>query len=107
MPVKSELEERFAWILLAHRVSPRPLREYRFHQERNWQLDFAWPSHKVAVEVQGAIHANGRHNRGAALLKEYEKLNEAQLAGWTILLVTRETMDDGSAIEMLRRALNV
>ncbi len=34
---------------------PKPAREYRFHRERRWRFDFAWPDYKVAVEVEGGI----------------------------------------------------
>lgn len=73
------------------------LAEYQFHMERKWRFDFAFPKARVAVEVQGAIFGTGQrckvcgqtkaggHTRGAALVKEYEKLNAAALAGWRIL----------------------
>ena len=31
--------------------------EYRFHPGRDWRFDFAIPSRRVAVEVEGAISA--------------------------------------------------
>lgn len=64
---------------------PAPLYEYRFHPTRKWRFDLAWPMHKVAVEIQGGIFVAGRHSRGAALLKEWEKLNTAAMLGWRIL----------------------
>ncbi len=62
-----------------------PVYEYKFHPTRRWRLDLAWPDKKVAVEVQGGIFVSGRHSRGAALLKEWEKLNTAAMNGWRIL----------------------
>lgn len=64
---------------------PDPVPEYRFHPDRRWRFDYAWTEQKVAVEVQGGIWTRGRHTRGAALLKEWEKLNTAALLGWRIL----------------------
>jgi len=59
--------------------------EYRFHETRKWRLDIAWVPEKVAVEVQGGIWIGGRHTRGAALLKEWEKLNNLAILGWRVL----------------------
>ena len=59
--------------------------EYKFHPDRKWRFDIAWPSKLLAIEAQGGIFKMGRHNRGAALLKEYEKLNSAAAMGWRIL----------------------
>jgi len=62
-----------------------PTPEYHFAKPRRWRFDYAWPEHKVALEVQGGIFIAGRHSRGAALLKEWEKLNMAAMRGWRIL----------------------
>lgn len=43
---------------------------------------------KVGIEIQGALFTGGRHVRGAALLKEYEKLNALSAAGWRVGLFT-------------------
>lgn len=93
---------------LAYQIPP-PLCEYRFHPVRKWRFDFAWPDAKVALEVQGGIWFGGRHTRGAALIKEWEKLNTAASLGWRILycqpsdLSTRRA---GPLLEMLRTAIN-
>jgi len=50
-----------------------------------WRFDFAWPDHKVAVEVQGGIWSGGKHARGSGLVKDYEKANAAALLGWRLL----------------------
>src|SRR4051812_10049951 len=43
---------------------PKPIAEYRFHPERGWRFDFAWPAQLVALEIDGAVYAQGRHTRG-------------------------------------------
>lgn len=70
-------------------------REYRFHQpppgmqRRQWRFDFYIPQLRLAIEVQGGVFTRGRHVRGAALLKEYEKLNAAAAAGIRVLFAVR------------------
>lgn len=80
-------------------------REYRFHPTRKWRFDFAWPSRKLAVEVQGGIWIGGKHSRGAGIEKDAEKLNEAQLLGWVVLLVTPAHIRTGMAVQWIERAL--
>ena len=86
---------------------PEPVPEYKFHPTRKWRFDWAWPSthHKVALEIQGAIFVQGRHVRGAAMLKEFEKLNAAATLGWRILYATPKQVADGTALESVRAAL--
>jgi very-short-patch-repair endonuclease len=64
---------------------PEPVAEYRFHAERRWRFDFAWPERKVAVEIDGGIWVHGRHNRASGYLADLEKLNAAAEAGWRVL----------------------
>jgi len=64
---------------------PEPNYELRFHISRKWRFDLAWPSSGLALEIQGGIWTAGRHSRGAAMLKEWEKLNTAAEYGWRIL----------------------
>lgn len=100
----SDIEET-----LAHHIKclelEEPLREYRFHPVRRWRFDFAWPEYKLAVEVNGAIYQRGRHSRGSGLEKDYDKLNNAQLLGWTVLQFSRAHIISGYAADMISHAL--
>lgn len=84
---------------------PDPQLEYVFHETRKWRFDLAWPSAKVAVEIQGGLFSGGSHARGGFLRGEYEKLNEAQLAGWCVLLVLPEQVASGEAFALVSRAV--
>jgi hypothetical protein len=84
---------------------PQPVAEHRFHTQRAWRFDFAWLEQKVAVEVQGGIWTRGRHTRGAALLKEWEKLNTAAALGWRILYCQPANLCGGQFIGLLKTAL--
>ena len=80
---------------------PAPVPELRFAPPRFWRFDLAWPTARVAVEIQGGIFSRGRHVRGAALLREWEKLNTAALAGWAVLLVSPDQVLDGTLTDWL------
>lgn len=84
---------------------PVPVAEHRFSPPRRWRFDWAWPDQKVALEVQGGLFVQGRHARGAALLKEHEKLNEAAAQGWRVLYVVPGQLDSTATLDCLRRTL--
>lgn len=81
---------------------PAPATELRFHPERKWRFDFAWPAQKVALEVQGGLFVGGRHSRGGALRKEHEKLNAAAALGWRVLFCLPEQVPNGQAVAIVR-----
>lgn len=85
----SELEERLAQQIDVTGL-PAPEREYMFarHIGRRWRFDFAWPWLMVAVEVEGATFAGGRHTRGSGFAADAEKYNAAAEHGWTVLRYT-------------------
>lgn len=56
--------------------------EYRFHPERKWRFDIAFPSRKVAVEFDGMGYG---HQAAAALVKSNERQNVAVSMGWKVL----------------------
>lgn len=80
---------------------PKPEREFRFDPERRWRFDFAWPEYRLAVEVEGAVWAQGRHTRGSGYVKDLEKYNSAAKAGWLVLRFTTEQVLDDTAINGL------
>jgi very-short-patch-repair endonuclease len=102
--VASQGEARLLWQCRALRL-PEPTREFRFMRFASMALRFCWPAHRVAVEVDGGTWTNGRHVRGAGFERDCEKFNEALLLGWLPLRVTTAMVDDGRALELVRRAL--
>lgn len=84
---------------------PVPAAEVRFHPTRRWRFDWCWADAKLALEVQGGIYMQGRHTRGAALVKEFEKLNAAATMGWRVLFVTPRQVANGEALAVIAAAL--
>lgn len=90
---------------------PEPEREYRFHTKRRWRFDLAYPVKRLAIEIEGGIYmqtSTGR-SKGHANPKRFEqdceKYNEASLLGWRIIRVTGDHIENGAAIDWIRRAL--
>ena len=79
-------------------------REYRFAPPRRWRFDYAFPQHKVAVEVEGGVWIRGRHTRGAGFVKDLEKYSEAAILGWAVIRVVPDSLLT-TGLELARRAL--
>lgn len=84
---------------------PRPTPEYRFAAPRRFRFDYCWKEQKIALEVQGGLFTGGRHVRGAALLKEHEKLNEACIRGYRVLFCTPQDVKTGAVFALIKRAI--
>lgn len=91
-------------LLCASHGLPCPTHEYQFHPTRKWRIDYLFEDW-LAVEKQGGLFVEGRHTQGAALLKEYEKLNELAIRGYHVLFVTPEQIASGEAFALIARAL--
>ena len=86
---------------------PEPVRELRFHPTRQFRFDWAWPDHQppVALEYEGGTWSNGGHVRGGHYTSDCIKYAEAALLGWVVIRATWDMVNDGTAIELIRRAL--
>jgi hypothetical protein len=102
---------RLADLLLtqAEPFLPGGVREYRFHGERLWRFDIAWPeqavsgARRIAVEVEGGAWVKGGHTRGLHFKSDIEKYAEAQVLGWIVLRVMPEHVISGKAADWLYR----
>lgn len=91
--------------LLAARRLPEPVPEHRFAAPRKWRIDWAWPDQKVALEIQGGIFSRGRHVRGGAMLKEWEKLNCGAGLGWRFLFCQPTELCHIRTIDEIEKAI--
>lgn len=73
---------------------PVPEAEFKFHPTRKWRFDFAYPTRRIALEVDGGVWSGGRHGRGSGIIKEHEKFNAAASMGWRIFRCTPQTVGD-------------
>lgn len=101
----SQLEDTLLLHIVAAKL-PRPEREFAFAKPRRWRFDLCWPDRMLAAEVEGGSWIQGRHSRGAGMRNDCGKYNEAVLRGWRLLRVTADMVRDGSALEVIERALS-
>lgn len=73
--------------------------EHRFHAERQWRFDFAWPAVMVAVEIEGGTwgRRRGRHTTGSGHQADCEKYNAAAIDGWCVLRFTSKDLQSRPA----------
>ncbi len=64
---------------------PEPVPEYRWHPVRKFRADYAFPLHRVLIEIDGGLWVNGGHSRGAARMHDMAKDRAATLLGWRTL----------------------
>lgn len=118
---KSKLEEKVWRDLVALGLHEGCQRQYRFHTERKWKADFAWPllhTHNIyeelsiidlMLEVNGGTYIRGSnrgaHSRGPRQREDYEKWSEASLLGWTLILVDSVDVRKGVHIDRVLRAM--
>lgn len=114
-----EGQEHLLRIQLEEAGLPLPQAEYRFHPTRGWRIDFAWPSIKLALEVEGSFYGTGPkcpvckqrkgggHTSISGLEKDLEKYNELTRYGWGLIRVTPEMLElrNGKAIAILKQVL--
>jgi very-short-patch-repair endonuclease len=96
-------EESFALHCRVENLEPE--REFRFHPERKWRLDFAWPELKIGVEVEGLSNKFSRHSTISGYREDCHKYNAAVLLGWRVLRYTTEMVESGQAINEVLEVL--
>lgn len=106
-------EHQFArlWEALNPQLAKRlPVQtEHRFHAERLWRFDFAWPTVLVAVEIEGGTwgRRRGRHTTGSGHQRDCEKYNAAAIDGWCVLRYTSKDLESRPAqvVEQVKDAI--
>jgi hypothetical protein len=86
--------ERFFDDLITRGIIKSWEKEYRFLKDRKYRFDYAiflTNGEKMAVEVEGGVWVQGRHNRGGGFIKDMEKYNLAIAGGWKLFRILPQT----------------
>lgn len=112
----SALEDEFLGLWQAHNPSLILEREYsdiekwesdyqerhsKNKRSRRYRLDFAHPSSKTGIEIQGGVYMRGRHVTGSGYERDCRKYNLAYTSGWTIFLLTSTMAKDSFWISLI------
>src|SRR5689334_19903700 len=90
---------------LHYTTLPQPVQQFVACPPRKHAWDLAWPDQRLLVDVQGGVHAGGRHVRGYGYELDTEKWNLAVVAGYTILIVTTRQVETGAALRWIDAVL--
>jgi very-short-patch-repair endonuclease len=101
-----ETEYRFA----LHHVGPGKDLRKRIQDAglKDWRFDFAWPVHRLAVEVEGGafLRGGGRHNRGVGFREDAHKYHHAMRLGWTVYRCEGSLIRGGHAVALVEKLLH-
>lgn len=82
---------------------PEPVFEHHIIPDRKFRWDIAFPSNKVAIEVQGGIWLPiSGHKSGVHLKRDYTKNNLAVLAGWKVLYIEPKDVCTLDTVNMIK-----
>lgn len=85
-------------------------KEHKFHPYRDWRFDYILlppiapdlaEVPKVAIEIEGGIHTQGRHVRGTGYARDLVKYREAAAMGWRVYRFSTEEVLTGVAREFI------
>lgn len=97
--------EAIFYALLKRAKLPRPVPEFKFHPTRKHRMDYAWPEHRLALEVEGGVWTGGKHGRGSGIVKDMEKSSLAAEEGWRMIRVTPAKLCSEATITYITNAL--
>lgn len=78
------------------------IKEHKFHPVRRWRFDYAIPTAKIAIEVEGGVWTGGRHTSPKGFLNDIEKYNTATIMGWRLLRTTPDRLCSNETLQMVR-----
>jgi very-short-patch-repair endonuclease len=98
---KDKAQQYAIFFYRLQQLDKRWVSECRFHDERMWRFDFAFPPGKLAIEVDGGIWTAGRHSGGQGQIDDMEKMNNAVALGWQVLHFTPQQVNGPEAFRFL------
>jgi len=87
------MNERLLYEILNDAYPGQWISEHKGIEGRKFRFDCANPSLKIAIEIEGGLWMNGKHNRPLGYIQNMEKYNLAVLEGWKILRYASETLN--------------
>lgn len=82
---------------------PPWVRNFKFHPQRKWEIDFAWPHERIGAEIDGGLYqpGGGAHSRPENILRDIEKHNALIVLGWHVMRFTPQMVQRGKAAQEL------
>lgn len=96
--------------LLAPELAPLLETEYRYCKPRLYRADYAIPSVRLLVELEGGVwraSGKGAHAGGTAIERDCERSRLASMHGYRVYRLTRKALEEQpmQVMEQLREAV--
>lgn len=104
-PAKQQLRDVFT-VICKTDLKEVCEKEFKFHPVRKWRFDYAFPEHKIALEVEGGVWTGGRHTSSVGFLNDMEKYNTATLMGWRVFRTTPDDLYRKKTLDLIKNAIN-
>ena len=99
-----DINEPIFMALLKSVGLPVPVKEYRIDPNRKFHADYAWPSIKLSVEINGGVFTKGAHGSITGILDGYKKINHLATQGWHIMIYVPGEMLKSSTADQIKEA---
>lgn len=102
-PYDSNFEQKFHALWKQHNAYPI-VHHHHVHLSKKWEIDFAFPKEKIAIELQG--FGTG-HTSYTGMLRDCHKHNDLVTQGWLLLYFMSSDIKDEPrrTIETIERLL--
>lgn len=104
----SPYEDALAWQIENMSKLPTPDRHVRLVVGRKFEVDFVWRKQKIVVEIDGGVWmqsghgpGGGAHSRPANIIRDMEKSNLVQAAGFRFFRFTPDQVENYNALEFI------
>lgn len=105
----SAAEDGFFWQIENASNLPLPERHVQLLDDRKFEMDFVWRPQRIVVEIDGGVwmqgqngQAGGAHSRPAHILRDMEKSNLVQRAGYRFFRFTPDQIKSFEALEFIK-----
>jgi len=93
-----------AW-LQAHGLPEPEFEVEGLVEGRKFRVDVCWRASMTVLEMDGGIWKVGGHSTGRGILRDMEKANLLQVAGWIVLRVTPQQLCTTETLQLLQQVL--
>ncbi len=95
---KPSVAEALFLVKLSETNLPTPESEVRPWSDRQFRVDFLWPTYSLAVEIEGGSYVQGRHHRPKGFESDCEKYNRLAADNICLFRFTPAMIRSGLAI---------
>jgi very-short-patch-repair endonuclease len=97
----SQAEETLDWQIRHLTKLPKPEREVKLVEGREWRCDFVWFPQKLVVEIEGGLWNGGRHVQPKGYQEDMKKYNAIESLGYRIHRFSPEQVKYGEVLDFL------